>query len=60
MGRPPKQLGRKVKQKTVWLYPDALERVQALVGENNVSVFIRDAIDRELARRGRAKPKKPT
>ena len=57
MGRPPKQHGRKVKHKTVWLYPDALDRVQKLVGDNGVSEFIREAIDRELKRREREQAK---
>lgn len=53
MGRPPKQPGRKVKQMSVWLYPDDLALVVELVGKNGASEFIRDAIARELKRRAR-------
>jgi hypothetical protein len=50
VGRPPKQVGRKVVSKSVWLYPDALARVLAHVGPQEVSRFIRDAIDEKLER----------
>lgn len=52
MGRPPKQIGRKVVSKSYWLYPDALARARAHVGEQEVSRFIRDAIDEKLEREG--------
>lgn len=36
---------------------DALERIEALVGPNQMAAFIREAIERELKRREKAKDK---
>ena len=47
MGRPP--LG--VKPTMVRLTEDVRRRIVALVGENRMAAFIREAVDAELARR---------
>lgn len=49
MGRPP--LG--VKETKVRLTEEQRERIRALVGEQRMAQFIRDAIERELKRRER-------
>lgn len=47
MGRPP--LG--MKATTVRLSADTIRRIEALVGNRRLAVFIREAIDNELQRR---------
>ena len=54
----PKPMGRDslgVVQVLVWLFDGQRERIDALVGGQNRSAFIREAIDRELKRRERRK-----
>jgi len=51
MGRPPLN----VKPTLVRLSVDAIERIEALVGENRMAEFIREAVERELKRREREK-----
>lgn len=53
MGRPPLN----VKPTVVRLPNDALERIEVLVGKNQMAAFIREAVERELKRRERAKDK---
>ncbi len=55
MGRPP----LKVRKTTVRLSEAAFARIVWLVGENRMAEFIRDAVERELKRRERQKPKDP-
>ena len=47
MGRPP--LG--VKPTTVRLPIETFDRIEAVAGKNRVAVFIREAVENELARR---------
>lgn len=47
MGRPP--LG--MKPTTIRLPVDTIQRIEALVGNRRLAVFIREAIDNELQRR---------
>lgn len=47
MGRPP--LG--MKPTTIRLPVETIQRIEALVGNRRLAVFIRDAIDNELQRR---------
>jgi hypothetical protein len=47
MGRPPLN----VKDIKIRLAPETRERIRALVGNYGIASFIREAIDRELARR---------
>lgn len=51
-GRP--SLG--VRQTMVRLPPESRERIRALVGEQGMATFIREAVERELKRRERQKP----
>lgn len=51
MGRPPLN----VKETKVRLTDEQRQRIEALVGPNRMAVFIREAIERELARRERLK-----
>ena len=51
MGRP--ALG--LKPTLVRLDPDVLERIDALAGPNKRAIFIREAVEAELARRENAK-----
>lgn len=48
MGRPP--LG--MKPTTVRLSVDTISRIEALVGNRRLAVFIREAVENELQRRG--------
>jgi Arc/MetJ-type ribon-helix-helix transcriptional regulator len=50
MGRPPMN----VKPTMVRLTHETRERIKALVGDNRMSEFIREAVDREIKRRERA------
>lgn len=50
MGRPPLN----VKETKVRLTDEQRERIEALVGPNKMAMFIREAIEAELARRERA------
>jgi len=47
MGRPPLN----VKETKVRLADDQRRRIEALVGKNRMAEFIREAVERELARR---------
>lgn len=47
MGRPPLN----VKETKVRLTDDQRKRIEALVGPNRMAVFIREAVEHELARR---------
>lgn len=47
MGRPPLH----IKETKIRLSPETRERIKALVGNYRIAAFIREAIDRELARR---------
>lgn len=51
MGRPPLKAGKKVKQTAVWLHPEMIDRIVALVGKQGMSAFARDAFEAELRRR---------
>lgn len=51
MGRPP--LGNK--PTLVRLSEEVRERIRELVGEQGMAAFIREAVERELKRRGKAK-----
>lgn len=53
MGRPP--LG--IKPTQVRLSPEAMARIDALVGSSKRAQFIREAVDAELARREAERPK---
>lgn len=57
MGRPPLN----VKPMLVRLAPETMKRVDAIAGPNQRAQFIRDAVERELARREAEKktPKRP-
>lgn len=50
----PRKLG--VKGYYCWLGEDQPDRIDALVGKQKRSEFIREAIDREIKRRERQKP----
>jgi hypothetical protein len=54
MGRPPLNLDKTV----IRLSAETRKRIEALVGKRGMAGFIREAVERELARRekGRAKP----
>lgn len=52
MGRPP----LKVKKTTVRLPAAVFARIAAIVGENRMAQFIREAVEAELKRRERQKP----
>lgn len=47
MGRPPLNL----KPRLIRLSARAIEEIEALVGKNRLSQFVREAIDREIERR---------
>lgn len=59
MGRPPLKANIHTKATLVRLPQDVSDRIDDLAGPNRRAEFIRDAIDRELKRRERAKPEKP-
>jgi len=52
MGRPP--LG--MKPTTIRLSVDTIRRIEALVGNRRVALFIREAVENELQRREEPKP----
>jgi hypothetical protein len=54
MGRPP--LG--MKPTTIRLSTDTIRRIEALVGNRRLAVFIREAVENELQRRDESKPTK--
>ena len=56
MGRPPIKKDVKVKKVTLWMHEDLTGRVGALVGKQGMSAFFREAAERELRRREKAKP----
>ena len=51
MGRPPLN----VKMTAVRLSEETRERIRALVGDNGMAQFIREAVERELRRREKQK-----
>lgn len=51
MGRPPLSKDSGTKMTGVRLTEDVRERIEAIVGPNRMAVFIREAIEAELARR---------
>ncbi|USQ74721.1 hypothetical protein NF552_26275 (plasmid) [Roseomonas mucosa] len=53
MGRPPLN----VKPTLIRLTDEIRQRIEALVGPNRMAVFIREAVESELARRERQKAK---
>lgn len=55
MGRPPLN----VEETKVRLTAGSKQRISALVGENRMAAFIREAVENELKRRERQKPDKP-
>ncbi len=55
MGRPP--LGMKATQ--VRLSAETRDRIEQLVGQNQMANFIREAVENELARREKASGSKP-
>lgn len=56
MGRPPLSKKSETKPVLVRLTEDVAARIDALAGPNKRGEFIREAIDRELARRIKANP----
>lgn len=52
MGRPP--LG--MKPTTIRLSTDTIRRIEALVGNRRLALFIREAVENELERREESKP----
>ena len=52
MGRPPLKRDIETKTTLVRLDADTMARVDALAGANRRAEFIREAVDRELERRG--------
>lgn len=59
MGRPPLNRKSVTKPTLVRLTEDVADRIDALAGPNKRAEFIREAIDRELARRLKASPPTP-
>lgn len=56
MGRPPLNRKSMTKPTLVRLTEDVADRIDALAGPNKRAEFIREAIDRELARRLKSNP----
>jgi len=56
MGRPPLKANVKTKVVLVRLPEDVLAKIDELAGENRRAQFIREAIERELKRRGKQVP----
>lgn len=59
MGRPPLNRKSVTKPTLVRLTEDVAARIDALAGPNKRAEFIREAIDKELARRLKASPPNP-
>lgn len=59
MGRPPLNRKSVTKPTLVRLTEDVADRIDELAGPNKRAEFIREAIDRELARRLKASPPNP-
>ena len=57
MGRPPLAKDDETKPTLVRLTSDTRMRIEAVAGPNRMAVFIREAIENELKRREREKPK---
>lgn len=57
MGRPPLAKNDETKPTLVRLTADTRSRIEAVAGPNRMAVFIREAIENELKRREREKPK---
>jgi len=51
MGRPPLNTKFETKPTMVRLTEDVRSRIEALVGPNRMAIFIREAVEAELARR---------
>lgn len=60
MGRPPLSKKFETKAVLVRLTEDVSDRIDAVAGPNKRGEFIREAVERELARRERIKPNPPT
>lgn len=58
MGRKPIKRDVRMKQFTHWLDPEAMARVEALVGRMKISEFMRSAVERELKHRAKLTPSK--
>lgn len=56
MGRPPLKANVTTVATLVRLSADVVEQVDALAGPNKRAEFIREAIEREIKRRSKAKP----
>lgn len=57
MGRPPLKAATRTVKTTVRMDQPTIDRIVALVGENQMARFIREAVDGELQRREREKAK---
>ncbi|MFC5423689.1 hypothetical protein ACFPOB_29585 [Bosea eneae] len=57
VGRPPLKKNVDTVQTIIRLTAETRARIKALVGDNQMAAFIRDAIEAELRRREREKPK---
>lgn len=55
MGRPPLNRKSDTKPTLIRMTAETRARIEALVGENRMAVFIREAIEAELKRRERKK-----
>lgn len=60
MGRPPLNTKFETKPTMVRLTEDVRSRIEAIVGPNRMAVFIREAVEAELARREALKASPPT
>lgn len=56
MGRPPLKRNVDTVVTTIRLTADAADRIDAIAGPNKRGEFIREAIEREIKRRSKAKP----
>ncbi|MFC5392640.1 hypothetical protein [Bosea vestrisii] len=57
VGRPPLKKNVDTVQTIIRLTAETRARIKSLVGDNQMAAFIRDAIESELRRREREKPK---
>lgn len=57
MGRPPLKRDVETKPTIVRLTVETRARIEAIAGPNRMAVFIREAIENELHRRERERPK---
>lgn len=58
MGRPPLSKKSDTVETKVRMTDETRRRIEALEGPNRMAVFIREAVERELTRREKEKPKK--